>query len=161
MGRESANRYPLQGLLLKQRWHLAVRQRELSAARAQQTEAQRALVALSGEQTAVLIALEGGQGRAIDPLQSQAALRFLSALRQRIAVQQDHVTQCEQRGQTLQQECLHLQARLDALESHRERSLARTALAMQQRALAQTDQDWQARSHASALQQTLLGETAQ
>jgi len=147
MARET--RYPLQGLLLKQRWQLAVQQRELAAAQAQQAVARQALKALQADQAGLLASLQAVAGRAVDPLQSQAALGYLCDLRERVAQQQGRVTQCLQRSQALQQTCLDTQAQLDALESHRERILALAELAVQQRASAQADQDWLARAQSA------------
>ncbi|HRI55467.1 MAG TPA: hypothetical protein PK170_00050 [Anaerolineae bacterium] len=146
-------KYPLQGLLLKQRWQLAVQQRELATAQAEQVEARKTLESLQADQAGLLLSLQVTAGRTVDPMQSQGALGYLCELRQRVARQQEQVLQCSERSRALLQECLDIQTRLDALESHRDRVLAQADLALQQRASAQADQEWLARGQTLHAQQ--------
>jgi len=142
-------RYPFQPLLERQRWQFEARQRELAKALQVQAAGKVELQDQHANRQTLLARVRMMFNR-FDPVRTHSGLMYLCDLDTSIARLTEESETVAMRCADLQAECREQHARLEALERHRDRSLANRVVQQANRQAKLADQEWLARLHAQA-----------
>lgn len=142
-------RYPFQPLLERQRWQFEARQRELAKALRVQAAGRAELQRQRSKRQALIEGVRMMFDR-LDPVRTHSGLVYLCELDALIARLTEESETVSSRCADLLAECREQHARLEALERHRERSLASRARQQVNHQAKLADQEWLARSRAQA-----------